>query len=162
VTLRLLLVLALLVAAGPAAAQRPGAGRMERRAQLEEQVLDRFVQRAGDDLELDAAHRTQLRTYVRASAAERRQLHRASLELRRRMLQGLNQGGDDAQFEGLLREHAELQEREQALADRELAQLAAFLTPRQRTHYLLLWMRLQENARAMLMQRGRGALAPGP
>jgi Spy/CpxP family protein refolding chaperone len=147
---RILLVLGLLLAAAPAAAQRPGAGRaMERRLQLEEQVLTRFVERAGQELGLDAGRREQLRTHVRASAAERRQLHRASLELRRRMLQSLNTQADDAEFERLLRELRELQDREQTLADRELEQLGAFLTPRQRAHYLL------------LMQRGRGALAPG-
>jgi hypothetical protein len=157
-----LLVLGLLLAAAPVDAQRPGAGRaMERRQQLEEQVLTRFVERAGDELRLDAGRREQLRTHVRNSAAERRQLHRASLELRRRMLQSLNTQAEDAEFERLLRELRELQDREQSLADRELEQLGAFLTPRQRAHYLLLWMRLQENARALLMQRGRGALAPG-
>lgn len=156
-------VLLLLLLAGPAAAQVPGQGPgqgqgMQRRAQLEQQVLQRFVQRASDQLALPAATRPRLAQVMREIASDRRQLNQESMQLRRRLAQAVQGGAEDAEFNRLLDDQRRLRQREHELWLREQARLEEILTPRQRAHFTLLWFRLQEDARTLMMQR----TPPGP
>ncbi|HSJ14878.1 MAG TPA: hypothetical protein VK939_10710 [Longimicrobiales bacterium] len=159
--MRALGVLCALLLAVPTAAQQPGTGRpADRRMQLEQRVLMRFVERAGDELQLDEARRERLRTVVRTNALERRQLHRAAALLRQQLASSLAQDAPDSAFARILAEQRSLRSRELALAGREQDQLASFLTPRQQAQYLLLWLQLQDNARMLVQQRGRRGPVP--
>ncbi|NJD09075.1 MAG: hypothetical protein FIB01_01075 [Gemmatimonadetes bacterium] len=60
----------------------------------------------------------------------------------------------DAQFDQLLAEQNALRLREHQLWQREQNRLAQVLTRRQRAHFVLLWLRLQDAARGLMMQRG--------
>lgn len=157
---KVLPMLLLLLLAAPAAGQVPGQGPgpgMQRRAQLEQQVLQRFVQRASDQLALPAATRPRLAQVIRESSADRRALNQQTMQLRRRMALAVQGSAEDAEFTRLLEEQRRLREREHELWLREQARLEEILTPRQRAHFTLLWFRLQEEARDLMLQR-----PPGP
>jgi hypothetical protein len=130
---------------------------MQRRAQLEQQLLQRFVQRAGTEMALSQESRPRLGQVVHDIARERRVLNQEGMMLRRRIVQALQDpSAGDAQFEPLLQEQRRLREREHELWVREQTRLEELLTPRQRAHFALLWQRLQDDARAVMMQRGPG------
>lgn len=161
------ILLALLGAAGlavaPAAAQQgPG---MQRRAQLEQQVMQRFMQRAITEIGVPAASRARFTEIVREISADRRAINLAAQQLRRRMMQAVQDPGiKDAQFERMLQEQRTLRQREFDLWQREQARLGEVLTPRQRTQFTVLWLQLHENARNLMQQRrlGPGAgVGPG-
>jgi hypothetical protein len=67
----------------------------------------------------------------------------------------------DAQLEQLLQEQRGLRQREHELWQREQDRLQHVLTPRQRVHFALLWLRLQDDARGLMMQRGLGLPGAG-
>jgi len=153
---RLLIPLLLLLLAMPVAAQRLGAP-AARRAQLETQLLQRFVAQAGREMQLDAASQGRLARIVREVAAERRDLNMSAVELRQRLAAATrDQATPEAQFEQLLLEQEQLRAREQQIWQREQTRLGQVLTARQRAQFSLLWLRLQEDARGVLMQRGLG------
>jgi hypothetical protein len=149
-------LLALLLAA-PLASQRPGAPGAVRRAQLEAQVLQRFARQAGQEMRLDSAEQRRLALVVREVAVARRMLNDSAMDLRRRMATAVRDpAASDAQLEQLLSEHRVLRQREQMLWEREQARLQQILSLRQRAQFWLLWTRLQDEARGLMMQRGLG------
>jgi len=159
---RLLPGLLLLVLAFPASAQRPGDPAGRRRIQLETMLLQRFAQQAGREMRLAAPEQARLGAIVQEVAAARRDLNLAAADLRRRLALAVRDPAvTDAQFDQLLKEQRDLRQREQDLWQQEQLRLAQMLTPRQRAHFALLWLRLQDDARGLMMQRGQGQRA-GP
>ena len=158
----LLLVLLLLALGAPLAAQTPGAPLGRRRDRLEAQLLQRFTQQAGRELRLAVPEQARLGRVVQEVAAARRELNLAALDLRRRLTAAVRDTTiTDAQLEQLLTEQRALRQREHDLWQREQQRLQQVLTPRQRVHFALLWLRLQDDARGLMMQRGRVPLPPG-
>src|SRR3990172_7547736 len=144
-------LLALLLAA-PVAAQRPGAPGAMRRAQLEAQLLQRFARQAGQEMRLDSTEQRRLALVVREVAVARRMLNDSAMDLRRRMTVAVRDpAASDAQLEQLLSEQKVLRQREQRLWEREQARLQQILSLRQRAHFWLLWTRLQDDARGLMM-----------
>lgn len=154
---RLLPFLLLLLLVLPASGQQPGDPAGRRRAQLETQLLQRFTRQAGQEMRLDSAARDRLTRIIQGVAAERRDLNTAAIDLRRRLALAVRDpASTDAQFEQLMAEQNALRQRENQLWQREQARLSQVLTPRQRAHFALLWLRLQDDARGLMMQRGMG------
>jgi hypothetical protein len=123
---------------------------MQKRDALAAQVLQRFVNRASQEMQLDANQRTQLATVVRNSAERRNQLNMRTNALHRQFADAIrNQDTAQPEFTQLLNSHAALRREEQQIADDEQKELQKFLTPRQQAHFLMLWIKLQENARAI-------------
>ncbi|MEO5511861.1 MAG: hypothetical protein ABIV28_08000 [Longimicrobiales bacterium] len=138
-------------------AQPPLPRRDAKRDALEAQVLNRFLNRASDDVGLDGAQRTRVGEIVRASGLRRRALNGRSVELHRRFQVAIRTADTPpATFSRLLADHQALRSEEQQIAETEQAELKKVLSPRQQAHFLMLWIRLQENARQIQAQR------PGP
>lgn len=134
-------------------AQVPGAEAPRRQA-LEQQVLQRFVQRAMTEMALPASARPALVQVVRETSTERRRLNLEAVLLRRRLAGAVRDTGtSDPTFEQILLEMRQLREREHALWQREQERLRQILSPRQLAQFSLLWLRLQEDARALMLQR---------
>jgi hypothetical protein len=146
-------------------AQQPPARRDAKRDALEAQVLNRFLTRAGDEVGHDAAQRTRVGEIVRASGMRRRALNDRSVELHRRFQVAIRTADTPpATFSRLLADHQALRTEEQQIGESEQVELKKILTPRQQAHFLMLWIRLQENARAIQAQRPGpppGGLPPG-
>ncbi|MGH7465813.1 MAG: hypothetical protein ACREK1_11605 [Longimicrobiales bacterium] len=157
------LVAALLVfafAPACARAQQTGSERraaMEaRRDSLEAEVVQKFIQRLARDLELDAAQRSQTERVLRESGVQRRELSRASMNLRGRIFRATrNTAATDAEFLRLLAEHEALRAREYDLWRRDQDEFARFLSPRQRAQFVLSWARFQDDMRDILSRRMR-------
>jgi hypothetical protein len=152
----------LAVLGSPAVAQQ-GAPGMQRRIQLEQQLMQRFVQRAAGEMQLSPAARQRLGEIVRESFLERRRLNLEAVQLRRRMVVAL-QGTTttNAQFEEMLQEQRRLRQREQELWERDQVRLRELLSPRQRAQFAMLWQRLQDDARSLMQQRGEPGAPPPP
>jgi hypothetical protein len=152
---RALWLLLAAILAPPLAAQDSGALAAPRRAQLEAQLLQRFTQRAGRELRLGPAQQASLVRIVRETALERRQLNLAGADLARRLdLAVRDSAAGDSLFQRLLAQQRNLRQRELRLWLREQQNLAQVLSPRQHAHFTHLWLRLQEDARGLLLQRG--------
>jgi len=136
-----------------------------RRANLERQVLQRFVEQSGREMGLTADKQTELGRILDASNDERRALNVESAQLRQKLSEALrdNRTTDD-QFRDILDEIDKLREREHSLWKREQDGLSRTLTPRQRAQFVIRWLRLQENIRELIDQRGgmpNGGPPPG-
>ncbi|HUG40940.1 MAG TPA: hypothetical protein VMM12_10660 [Longimicrobiales bacterium] len=144
----------LLALAIPVGATSQGQGQgPERRDRLEQEVRARFLGMAARRLELDSAQRGRLRGVLEDGARARRELARESLALRQRLVAAAqDETTPSSTFEALLRDMEALTQREHALERREQERLAEFLTPRQRAHFLMMRMRLNEQVREL---RGR-------
>jgi hypothetical protein len=128
-----------------------------RRDALEMQVLNRFVKRASDEISLDGPQRDRLMEVLRNSSARRRQLTQRTNELHRQFQVAIRDPATPQEtFARLLADHQQLRRDEQQITDAEQADLRGFLTPRQQAHFLMLWIRLQENARAVQAQMPPG------
>jgi hypothetical protein len=142
----------------PGAPQRPNAQQQRqaaRRDALELQVLNRFVKRTSDEMSLDQGQRTRLLDVVRNSSLKRKQLTQRTNELHRRMAVAIrDQSTSPETFTRLLADHQQLRRDEQQITDAEQNDLRAFLSPRQQALFLMQWIRLQENARAVQAQMG--------
>ena len=159
----LLALFLLLATAAPATAQRPGDPALRRRAQLEAQLLQRFAQRAGNQLNLSAPESANLARIVQEVGAARRDLNQAAVDLRLRLTVAVRDSTTTkAQFEQLLNEQLSLRQREFNLWQQEQQRLQQVLTPRQLAHFALLWLRLQDDARGLMMQRGLVPPRAGP
>jgi Spy/CpxP family protein refolding chaperone len=128
-----------------------------RRDSLEAEVLNRFVEELTRELRLDAEQRVRTERALRIGAQRRRDLMRASGDLRGDMIRALrNPATTDADFTRLLARHESLRIRESDLWTREQNELAMVLTPRQRTQFIFHWARFQDNVRDILAQQVRG------
>jgi Spy/CpxP family protein refolding chaperone len=127
-----------------------------RRDSLEAAILQRFVEQLTRELRLDDEQQKQVDRVLREGAVQRRQLMQASGDLRGRLHRALrNSGTADADFTRLVAEHELLRQREVELWRREQDELARVLTPRQRAHFLVQWVRFQDNVRDIIMQHMR-------
>jgi hypothetical protein len=149
-------------APGAPGAQPPGRPPLRRDA-LEAQVLTRFAKRASDEMALDGTQRTRLAEVIRSTSTRRKQLNQRSMEMHKRFMQAIrDQATTPEAFTKLLADQQALRHEEQQIADSEMTELQRFLTPRQQAHFLMLWIRLQDNARQIQSQmpNGRGGGLP--
>ena len=160
-----LVLFALVPAAASAQQQGGGSHRMDparraaeqaRRDSLEVEIVQKFITDLTRELQLDATQRGQVEQVLKESGARRRELMRSSGQLRGRMRAALRDGNTaDAEFVKLLGEYDQLRVREHDLWRRDQDELARFLSPRQRTHFLIHWARFQERVRDIIEQRMR-------
>jgi uncharacterized membrane protein YccC len=151
-----LLAVGLLVPAAAAGQQQPST----RRGQLERQVISRLVDRAAQELELDAGGRVRLERVLRTSVEQRRAIAEEAARLRQELARALRDPATpEREFERLLNELAELRAREARLWREEQDSLAGVLTPRQRARFMLISARVNERIRAL---RGTGGEPAGP
>lgn len=155
--------LALTLPVGGAAQQRGGPPPMRRltpplrqRDALERQIIQRFVERTGDEMKLGEQGRNELERILRESNGRRRELVAASRELRQRLRQAIDDPNTpDAAFEALLEEAGGLQRQEHELFERDQEEIARTLTPRQRAVFMVRWIGLQEQVQEMIQARNR-------
>ena len=135
-----------------------------RRANLERQVLQRFVEQSGREMGLTAATQTELGRILDASVDQRRALTVESGQLRQKLSEALrNDRTTDNQFRDILKEIDDLREREHSLWKKEQDGLSKTLSPRQQAQFVVRWLRLQDNIRGLIDQRGglpNGGLMP--
>lgn len=159
--MRTLVTLSLLALLLPttALAQRGGARgqRMQtqgRQVELQRQVLRRFVEQSGRELQLSTEERTRIEQILVENNTQRRELAQQAATLRRRLAEAVRDSTTtDEQFTAILNEFTALREREHALWRTEQEQIAATLPPRKRALFTMRWLRLQENIRSMLERR---------
>jgi Spy/CpxP family protein refolding chaperone len=157
----ILLLMLLLPAAAQAQQSSPDPSRraaMEaRRDSLENAIMQRFLVQLTRELKLDDAQRTQTERVLREGAVRRRELMHASGDLRSRLHRALRSTtSTDAEFTRLVAEHETLRQRDADLWRREQDELARILTPRQRAHFLVQWVRFQDSVREIISQQMRG------
>ncbi len=150
-------------AAAPAAAQQ-GAGE-GRRAQLEDMVLDRFLDRTAAQIGMRPEQRTRIEAILRASAARNREQRQAGMRLRRELIAAVaDSSTPDAEFDRVLGSIERLRAEEQEAWQHDQRAIAGVLTPRQRAAFAVRWLELQETVREMIGRRGerRGMARPPP
>lgn len=128
-------------------AQRPNLQQrtMDRRGALERQILQRFVQQSAAEMRLAPERRDRLERWLTESTAERRDLAERVGGLRERLADAVRDAATtDAEFEAILKDLDQLREREYELWKQDQAELATTLTPRQRAHFAMRLLRLQE------------------
>jgi Spy/CpxP family protein refolding chaperone len=132
-----------------------------RRDSLEAELLNRFMDQLDRELRLDADQRTRTERALRTGAGRRRELMRASGELRGQLHRALRSTATaDAEYTRLLAEHDALRQREHDLWRREQDELARILTPRQRAQFIVQWARFQDSVRDIIAQRMRAGGGP--
>jgi Spy/CpxP family protein refolding chaperone len=159
---RILLLVGVLLLVAPAASAQQGADPARRAAlearrdSLEAAVMQRFVDQLHRELRLDAEQRAQTERVLREGGLRRRELMRASGELRSRLHRAIRAADTpDAEFHRLLAEHETLRHRENELWRREQDELAGILSPRQRAQFLVQWVRFQDQVRDIIAQQLR-------
>jgi hypothetical protein len=96
-----------------------------RRDSLEAEVVQKFVRRLGRELKLSSAQQSQTEQVLRQSGLQRRELSRASMQLRGRIYRAARSDATpEAEFIRLLAEHEALRVREHDLWRRDQEQLA--------------------------------------
>lgn len=154
-----LVILALLAATVPAAAQVGGADQ-NRRAELERQFRRQFMMQVAQRLDLTADQREEMRQVLSARAEERRDLALESQALRIELIQAVrDEDAAMSRFEDILSRLEALRSKEREIESAEEADLAEILDPRQRAIFLMLRMQLNDRIRQM---RGPGPGAEGP
>jgi hypothetical protein len=161
----LFLLLFLLVPRLAAAQQRDSSRRSDparraaeqaRRDSLEREIVQKFIGDLTRELRLDATQRGQVERVLTESGARRRELTRSSFQLRGRMRAALRDGTTaDADFVKLLAEFDMLRMREHDLWRRDQEELARFLTPRQRTQFMIHYWNFQDRVRDIIDRRMR-------
>ncbi|MBR9991134.1 MAG: hypothetical protein KFH98_15340 [Gemmatimonadetes bacterium] len=157
----LLVAAALLLPPAAVQAQQPDeqqrrATHEARRDSLEAEVVQKFVRRLADDLKMTSSQRSRTERVLTESGEQRRELSRASSQLRYRIYRAArNTATTDAEFMLLLTEHERLRAQEHELWNRDQEQLARFLTPRQRAQFVLAWAHFQDDMRDILSRRMR-------
>jgi hypothetical protein len=141
---------------GQATEQSRRAELAARRDSLEAEVVRKFVHRLARDLQLDANQRAQTELVLRDSGVRRRDLSRASSQLRSSIYRAVRDTTTAAaDFIRLLADYEALSSREHELWRREQDELARILDPRQRAQFLLSWVRFQDDMREILSRRMR-------
>ena len=148
------LLMAALLLPAAVSAQRGPPGLRQPRRELEQQVFDRFMTKVSTDMRLNPERRDRLGRYVRQSGMQRRMLAQQTVQLRRRLVAATRDTTtSDAQIDQLLKELVDLRAREQELWNRDQAELANILTPRQRAVFLLEWMMFNDRIRDIMQGR---------
>lgn len=133
----------------------------QRRAALEAQIFNRFMNRVTTDMQLDAPGRARLEQHLRQSGQQRRELAQRTVTLRRNLVQAVrNPATPDAEIDRLLTEFNSLRAQEEALWSRDQDALGRVLNPRQRAIFVLQWIQFNERIRDLMQQRP-GARGPG-
>ena len=169
--MRMLVWVALLALAVPAAVSPQGQGpprgreqaeaQADRRAQLERRVRQQFMAQVDRRLGLDAARSERLQAVLRSGAEERRALAIESQRLRLDLMEAVrSEQTPDTTFDRILAGLERLREAERTLERREEAALAEFLDARQRAMFLFMRMRFNEQVRQLQGRRGPGT-GPG-
>jgi uncharacterized membrane protein len=110
-----------------------------RRAQLEDELMQRFVQRSSVELGLAPPARNRLQRLLDNGEQQRRTLAQEGQQLQRRLQEALaDPTTSDAVFGQILDGLALIRQRELAIWRREQQMLAEFLTPRQRAQFIAL------------------------
>jgi Spy/CpxP family protein refolding chaperone len=136
----------------PASAQRAEAP-AARRQLLQQEVVERFLQRVSNRLGLDEAQRRQLVQVVRMHDAQRRELTRQARQLRQDLVRAANDASTPpGELDRVLARMGELRQRDLQLWRAEQADLARVLTPRQRAQFMVLRLDFFE-----MVQRARQA-----
>jgi hypothetical protein len=136
--------------------QQMNADRLNRRATLERQILERFVDQSAAEMRLPRARRDRLERWLTESTAERQDLTARAGLLRQRLVEAVaDPRTTDAQFEGILDDLDYLRQREYELWKRDQQELAQTLTPRQRAQFAIRLLRLQE-----MIDQQRGGSPP--
>jgi Spy/CpxP family protein refolding chaperone len=131
----------------------------DRRAQLEEQIRQRFLRSVADRLELTETQRERVREVMAEGAEARRELANDARALRMELLQAVRADTTPmTRFEAILERLESVRARETEIEQREDAALAEFLDARQRA--VLIMMRMQFNDRVRRM-RGMPGRVPG-
>lgn len=162
---KLIFVFALLMwpAAGFAQAQRPEYPQQGRREELESQIVQRFLDHASIELQLDANGRARLEQHLRQSAPRRRSLAQNTAQLRGQILRAVrDQQTPDAEFTRLINEMTRLRDQEETMWKSDQESLSRILTPRQHARFMVLWIRFNDQIRDMTMRRGGGGGPPRP
>jgi Spy/CpxP family protein refolding chaperone len=132
-----------------------------RRDSLEAEIMQRFLDQLTRELRLDGDQRAHTERVLREGSLRRRELMRATGELRGRLVRAIRaQDTPDAEFHRLLAEHENLRHRENEVWRREQDELARVLTPRQRAHFLVQWVRFQDQVRDIIGQQMRSGGSP--
>lgn len=154
---RLVLLLALLAAA-PAAAQRPAVP--DDRAELETRFRQAFARAVRERVGLNDDQMRRLGPVNEKYAVQRRQLQMDERSARIALQRALRvpETADSARVSALLDRMLRLQQQRVELLRAEQQELAAFMTPIQRARY----MALQEQLRRQVEQRGQGRGGGGP
>lgn len=156
---KLMLVLLIL---WPASALAQGPER-ERREQLEAQIVQRFLNHASNELQLDGATRTRLEQHLRTTAPRRRALAQHTVQLRGQMLRAVrDETTPDSAFSRLINEMTRLRGLEEEVWRSDQESLSRILTPRQHARFVVMWIRFNEQVRDMAMGRGQGGPPGGP
>ena len=151
---RVVMMLVLLLPA-IASAQAP---ERQRREQLEAQIVQRFLNHASNELQLDAGSRTRLEQHLRSTAPRRRSLAQNTVQLRGQMLRAVRDDSTpDAEFTRLIAEMTRLRDQEEAMWKADQEALSRILTPRQHARFVVMWIRFNEQVRDMAVGRGRPA-----
>ncbi len=134
---------------------RMGPAQMNRRTQLERQILRRFVQQSGREMKLSSDTQNRLEKILNDSNDRRRDLVQRSMEVRRRLAQASRDPRtSDADLHAITSEVEALRQREQEQWRRDQDALATTLTPQQRAQFMLRWTRFQERIRQMATRAG--------
>ena len=159
---RLVLAAVLLLAPVAGQAQQTGTDQERRAAfearrdSLEAEVVHKFVRRLGRELKLSSTQQSETEQVLRQSGLQRRELSRASMQLRGRIYRAARSAETpDAEFIRLIAEHEALRVREHDLWRRDQEQLARILDPRQRAQFILSWAHFQDDMRDILSRRMR-------
>jgi len=132
-------------------------GDLGRRRALQGQIIQGFMNRVSEELELDQATRARLEQQLRASGAQRRELAQNTLTLRRQMMVAARDTTtSDADFKRMLNDMSALRQREEDLWKSDQEALARILTPRQHARFVFMWLRFNEQVREMALQPGMG------
>jgi hypothetical protein len=170
-----LILAALLIALVPqpgAAQMRGGRGRQQQRldgqagmnrAQLERQILQRFVEQSGREIGLNGPTQSRLQQILNESNARRRELTQEGAQLRQRLIAAVRSSDtSDEEFSSILADIDALREREHELWRKDQESLSKELTPRQRALFTVRWLRFQENIRDLIDRRQGGGGGPPP
>lgn len=130
--------------------------RLNRRATLQRQILERFVDQSAAEMRLPRARRDRLERWLTESTAERQDLTERAAMLRKRLVDAVaDPRTTDAEFEAILDDLDYLRQREYDLWKRDQEELAQTLTPRQRAQFAIRLLRLQE-----MIDQQRGGSPP--
>lgn len=162
-------VVSLAILGGPLLAQGGGQRQpeaMQRRAHLEEQVRQQFMEQVARRLELSEAQRQGMAEILGEGAEARRELAESSQALRRDLMRSVR---DDATpmttYERLLERLDAIREAERAIERREAERLGDVLNPRQRALFLMMRMQFNDRIRGMRgppqHRGGSGSGGPG-
>jgi hypothetical protein len=132
------------------------AAEQAKRDSLELEIAKKFMTQLTRDLKLDATQRSHVERVLQESGVRKKELARATSELRGRMSRAANDKNTaDPDFQKLLAEYEQLRVREHDVWRRDQEELARFLTPRQRVQFLAHWARFQESVKEIADQKVR-------